>query len=99
MNYLILLKSTSLLHYKVQFHLKALPKNEHFFALLEVTANWGQNQIVSKKIAYADIVSAGSFENFDLDFSTTKRLQFVEFRIYYYGNADLYLDNISLSEQ
>jgi hypothetical protein len=86
-------------NFKVQYNIKTVPKNDDIFALLDVTAEWGQNQLAAKKISKNDFISVGKYEYIELEFETTKRYSNIEFRILYYGNADLYFDHVKLIEK
>jgi len=73
--------------------------NDSVFAQLDVTADHRKLQLASKRISNADFSCMGKYEYIDLDFKTSKRYNGVEFRIYYYGKADLYFDHIRLIEK
>jgi hypothetical protein len=86
--------------YTVRFFIKTVQNNnDSAIALLDVTANYGNIQFVSKKISKNDFSTSGKYEPIDLDFTTSKRYNGIEFRIYFYGNADLYFDHIELIEK
>jgi hypothetical protein len=85
--------------FKVRFCIKVNnPQNENSIALLDVSANWGNNQLANKRITKTDLTD-NSYNYFDLYFKTTQRVNGVEFRIYYYGNANLYFDHLELLEK
>jgi len=85
--------------FKAQFSLKTVPKNDDIFALLDVSAERGKIQLATKKISKNDFISVGKYEYIELEFKPTKRYSNIEFRIYYYGNADLYFDHVKLIEK
>ncbi len=85
--------------FRAQFCLKTVPKNDDAIALLDVSAERGQIQLATKKISKNDFISIGKYEYIELEFKTTKRYSNIEFRIYYYGNADLFFDHIKLMEK
>lgn len=73
-------------------------KNDNPIAKLDVVADWGTTKLAEMEIDKDD-VSSGEYAYIDLDFKTLKRYSNVEFRIYYYGNADLYFDQVFLKEK
>lgn len=85
--------------FKAKYHLKAMPINKNEFGFLKITGDWGKIQLGLKKLSMADIKQIGDYEYVELEFETTKRLKNVEFSIYYYGNADLFLDHILIVEE
>ncbi len=86
-------------NFTVRFYMKATKfKNDYPFAVLDVAADFGTTQFIVKKISKSDF-NGNNYKYIDLDFSTKKRYNNVEFRIYYYGNADIYFDHIELKEK
>jgi hypothetical protein len=86
--------------FKVRFYIKTIQNNkDSAFALLDATADYGKITLASKKISKLDFSTVGNYQYIDLDFITSKRYNGVEFRIYYYGNAELYFDHIKLIEK
>lgn len=87
--------------FKAWFYIKTIQNNkDSAFALLDVTADYGKIQLASKKLSKIDFTTIeNNYEYIDLDFTTSKRYNGVEFRIYFYGNADLYFDHIKLIEK
>lgn len=84
--------------FKISFSIKA----EHFqnndpIALLDVVADWGKIKLAEKTIC-KDSLKVDDYYPIDLSFSTPERYRDVEFRIRYYGNADLYFDHVVLKE-
>jgi hypothetical protein len=82
-----------------RFYLKA--KNitsDTSFAILDVAGDWGAVQLAKMNIAKADF-SNSRYNYIDLDFKTSKRFTNIEFRIYYYGHADIYFDHLELKEK
>jgi len=71
--------------------------DKHPVALLDVTADYGMEQLSAKTLNQDDF-SADNFRYFDLDFVTSKRYHNLEFRIYYHGFADLYFSHVMLKE-
>jgi hypothetical protein len=84
--------------FTARFYLKALHAGTNNpVALLDVTSGWGAVQLAAKKITKHDFAS-DDFQYIALPFKTTERHTSVEFRIYNYGQADLYFDHIELIE-
>jgi hypothetical protein len=80
------------------FHLKTSVKTlKKPIALLEVTADGGPVLLASKKIFKNDFVK-GEYDYIGLHFVTAKRYNDIEFKIYYYGDADLFFDQLKLME-
>ena len=71
---------------------------ENPVALLDVTADYGRIQLAAKTLDYTN-VSDDSFRYIDLDFETTERCHHLEFRIYYFGNADICFSHVELKEK
>ena len=65
---------------------------------LDVAADWGQTELITKTISKSDFKSTGKYEYIDLEFNTTRRYPNIELRIFYYGNASLYFDHVKLVE-
>lgn len=84
--------------FKVNFYIKAIPKNEELIGSFQVTSDWGNNLLVSKKLSNMDLTSKDGYEYIILEFDTKKRHRDVEFRIYYTGNADLYFEHLRIIE-
>ncbi len=85
--------------FTIRFYMKAShSKNDNSIALLDVSVDGGRTQLSSKKINKTEL-TGNIYKYFDLDFKTTKRYIGMEFRIYYYGNADLYFDHLELIEK
>lgn len=72
--------------------------DENPVALLDITLDYGMIPLAAKKIDHTDF-AADSFRYIDLDFKTVKRYQNLEFRICYYGKADLYFSHVELKEK
>lgn len=84
--------------FSADFYIKANSfTSDDAIALLDVTADWGTVQLAGKRINKKDFFS-DEFNYIKLDFNTSRRYNNVEFRIYYYGNADLYFDHVELTE-
>jgi hypothetical protein len=85
--------------YTARFYLKTINiQNQNPIALLDVSAEWGNYILASKKITTEDTADS-NYKYFDLDFTCTRRYTNVECRIIYYGNADLYFDHIEIMEK
>ncbi len=85
--------------FTVSFNIKANNfKNANPIALLDVVADWGTTKLAEIKI-YKEDFPINDYTYIDLDFETSKRYNNIEFRIYYYGNANLYFDQIVLKEK
>jgi hypothetical protein len=85
--------------FRVRFKLRAGNfTNESPVARLDLMDRWGSVRLVERKIDGNDFLNADS-AYIDLDFATSKRLHLFELRMYYYGNADLYVDQITLQEK
>ncbi len=85
--------------FTIRFYMKVTnSKNDNHIALLDVSVDWGKTQLAIKEINKTEI-TGNMYKYFDLDFNTTKRYSSVEFRIFYYGNADLYFDHLELIEK
>jgi hypothetical protein len=81
------------------FFLKANPLAGNVpIALLDVTADNGLTPLAEKTITGEDFLSE-DYQAINIDFTTKKRYSNIEFRIYYYGNSDLYFDHLVLSEK
>lgn len=67
-------------------------------AKFDVTTDYGSSVLISKELKSEDWpqIENGSF---DVEFSCSKRVRNVEFRILYYGNADLIIDKLELIEK
>jgi len=84
-------------NYSVKFYLKATNIVEKTnIAKLDISANCGRDILASKIITSTDFKNDSSFISINL--ATTKRYYEVEFRVLYYGNANLYFDHIELIE-
>jgi hypothetical protein len=66
-------------------------------AKLNVVANYGKTIIAKKELIIKELDSNGN-GHFNLEFSTDKRYTNIEFSIYYYGNCDLIIEKIQLTE-
>jgi hypothetical protein len=87
-------------NYTIQFYLKAeKPVNENPIAFIDVAADCGQTQLATKKLFINDFLSSSKYQKIELNFSATKRYNNAEFRLYYYGNANIYFEHIVLSEK
>ncbi len=85
--------------FTVSYNIKANNfKNDNPIALLDVAADWGTTKLAEKTISKDDF-PINEYSYIDLDFKTSKGYNNIEFRIYYYGNADLYFDRIVLNEK
>lgn len=85
--------------FTVSFHIKANNfKNDNPIALLDVVDDWGATKLAEIKIDREDF-PINDYTYIDLDFKTSKRYNNIEFRIYYYGNANLCFDQIVLKEK
>lgn len=73
-------------------------KNDNPIAKLDVVADWGTTKLAEMDINKEDF-QGSAYSDIHLDFKTSKRYNNVEFRIYYYGNADLYFEKILLKEK
>lgn len=73
-------------------------KTDHPIAHLDVVADWGTTTLAEMDINKEDF-QGSAYSDIHLDFKTSKRYNNVEFRIYYYGNADLYFEKILLKEK
>lgn len=83
-----------------RFHLKTSARiNDGTIALLEITADYGKTQLVSKKISRSDFNTPGEYEYIDLEFNTSKWYNNIESRIIYYGNNDLFFEHVRLIEK
>ncbi len=67
-------------------------------ALLDVTADYGMIILEAKEINQTCFSDTG-FRYIDLNFETFKRYRNLEFRIFNYGNADLYFSHVKLKEK
>ncbi|MBN2214330.1 MAG: hypothetical protein JW723_08800 [Bacteroidales bacterium] len=67
-------------------------------ALIDVTADYGVTQLAAKTLDHASFSNDG-FHYVDLDFETMQRYHNLEFRIYYYCNADLCFSHVKLKER
>jgi hypothetical protein len=67
-------------------------------ALIDVTADYGIIKLAEKTLVHTDFSEDG-FHYSDLDFETTQRYDNLEFRIYYYGNADICFSHVELKEK
>jgi hypothetical protein len=68
-------------------------------ALLEITADHGKTQLVSKKLLPSDFSQPDEYEYIDLEFHTSKGYNNVESRIFYIGNNDLFFEHFRLIEK
>jgi hypothetical protein len=87
--------------FKAQFYLKTDDVNitdSTDICLLDVAADWGQTELVTKTILKSDFKSTDKYETIDLEFNTTKRYPNIELRVFYYGNEGLYFDHVELVE-
>lgn len=84
--------------FAVKFHIKATNiTKDYSIARLDVTSDGGAIILLSKDINKADF-SNNEYNYINLDFKTLKRHNNIEFRIYFYGNADIYIDQVELKE-
>lgn len=67
-------------------------------ALLEVTAERGTVLLASRKIFKNDFVTS-EYNYIGLHFVTAKRYNDIEFKIYYYGDSDLFFHQLKLMEK
>jgi len=85
--------------FTVSFNIKANNfKNANPIAFLDVVADWGTTEL-AKTVINKDYFPIDDYTRIELDFKTSKRYNNIEFRIYYYGNADLHFDQIVLKER
>jgi len=85
--------------FTIRFYMKSTNlKNDNPIAKIDVSVDWGKNILASRKITKTEL-NNNIYTNCDLNFNTTKRYNGVEFRIYYYGNADLFFDHLELIEK
>lgn len=85
--------------FTAKFYLKASNfNNDKPIAMLDVSCDLGEIKLAETKITKTDFIDT-NFTSIKLDFKTTKRVKNLEFRIYYYGNADLYFDHVELTEK
>ncbi len=68
------------------------------FIKIDVSANAGKLKLAEKKFSKADLKNE-TLTNPSLDFTTRKRMRKVEFRVYYYGNADVRVEGVRLRER
>jgi len=73
-------------------------KSDNSLAVFDVSTDWGKKQLSSMKISRSDFHEM-NYNYIDLNFVTTKRYTNIEFRIFYYGYADLYFDHLELNEK
>jgi hypothetical protein len=86
-------------NFTARFYLKASNiTSADPFALLDVVADYGTVQLHKGKIDRT-IFTDGNFRYADLNFETKKRYSNLEFRIYFYGHADLYFSHVELKEK
>ncbi len=84
--------------YTAYFYVKATRfENLNTIARLDVASDWGTKIHVEQNISKKDFISDSNI-CVKLRFETKKRYDYLEFRIYYYGNADLYFDRVVLVE-
>jgi len=85
--------------FTVSFYIKANNfKNNNPIALLNVMADWGKTKLAEIIIDKNDF-PINDYSYIDINFKTSKRYNNIEFRMYYYGNANLYFDHIILKEE
>jgi len=72
--------------------------HDQAIAKLEVTADNGTTLLASRKLTMDDFNTDG-YISVDVDFHTATRINHVEFRICYYGHADLYFTHAVLMEK
>ncbi len=82
----------------VQFKLTTKTNEPETIALFDVVADYGET-ILAKKEMNTKNLSSKEEDFFEVDFSTDKRYTNIEFRIYYYGNSDLIIENVKLIEK
>ncbi len=85
--------------FEVSFNIKS----NHFInnnpiAMIDVVANGGITKLAEQTINKNNFTSEG-YINIDLEFTTSKRYNSIEFRIYYNGNANLYFNQVEIHEK
>ncbi len=83
--------------FTARFYIKVEQVDNSPFATFDVAGDWG-NKILATKEFGKDFVAGTNYDSVDLDFKTNKRYTNLEFRIYYYGNADISFDHLKLVE-
>lgn len=67
-------------------------------ASVDVSSNWGKTIHCSLKIKANNFNDVNNLQEFEMGFTTIAPVQNMEFRIYYYGNANLSFSHIELSQ-
>jgi len=81
---------------KIKFHAENIDRNKPL-ALFDVASDYGNNILVRKEIHTAEDVSDSTLV--ELQFSCENRVKNLEFRIFNYGTADLFIEEIKLIER
>ena len=85
--------------YTVNFHLMSGPGEiNKSVGIMDIVSDYGKNTIASKKIDPGINSLNESLEKTTLSFSLEQKTENVEFRIYYYGEADLTFSHIAIKQ-
>lgn len=85
--------------FSVSFRIKVSNfRNSNPIALLDVVAEQGAKKLAETKIDSHNFPS-DEYSDIVLNFKTPVRYNHLEFRVYYYGNADLFFNQIVLKEK
>jgi hypothetical protein len=86
--------------YQVWFRLKAsnVGTNETVIAVLDVAADEGQTPLARRRLRVKDFGAGGTYRQFRVDFRNP-RAQPLEFRTYFTGQAELWLDRVEVLRQ
>jgi hypothetical protein len=83
--------------YIVRFYLKVKGNSSSSSVCeLDISENFGKEVIASRRLTTLDFPQKDHYEEFDLGIDCPDQTRGVEFRIFYYGNTDLYFDHVNL---
>ena len=79
--------------YEVTFTVKAIGHNSSRVGWCDISSNFG-NSTVAKRDIFGFELQPYTWTNFTLTFTSTKFMPAVEFRVFSYGTADIYVDRV-----